>query len=371
MKIAFIDVTTTVSYGGVQTAVWQLAVALTDLGHEVHVYGGSGKLEPDLAGREVHIHRFSFTPRERVLDLGSRFQRLVERWSFSRHARQHFIAQHFDWAVLTKPFDFFWPRLMPKQHRTRFAFMSGGTDFIRGDRKLAQGISAWLACSNFNAWQLQHHFKRFPTVMFNGVDTAVFHPQDGSEARATLGLNPQDIVIGFAGRLVGWKGLSVAVQALADSRLHCHPVKLLIVGDGEERSRLAELAKKLGVAERLIMPGACAHAQLPKLYAACDMGVFPSIGDEAFGITIAEAMSCGLPVVASYIGGIPEVVGNEGGSGLLFTPGHAQDLADQLLTLIEQPELRARMGRVARQRIERMFTWRMAAQRLLKVLESH
>ena len=76
-----------------------------------------------------------------------------------------------------------------------------------------------------------------------------------------------------------------------------------------------------GVAEQVIFHQPVEHAMLPEFYAACDAGVFPSIGDEAFGITIAEAMACGKPVIASYIGGIPEVVGNEQSAGLLVTPG--------------------------------------------------
>ncbi|MGB7502372.1 MAG: hypothetical protein WBM25_08250, partial [Azonexus sp.] len=79
MKIAFIDVTTTVSFGGVQTAVWQLAIVLTDLGHQVSIYGGDGTARADLEGRAVSVCTYPYTPRERFPNFGTRFRKLAER----------------------------------------------------------------------------------------------------------------------------------------------------------------------------------------------------------------------------------------------------------------------------------------------------
>lgn len=369
MKIAFIDVTVTVSYGGIQVAVWQLARALSDLGHEVTVFGGEGAIRPDLGGRPIDIQTFPFTPRERVLDLGNRFRRLWERWSFARHARKAVAAGDFDWVVLTKPFDFFWPRLMPAGSRTRFAFMSGGTSFFKFDRYLARRIDAWLACSHFNAWQIGAHFKRFPRVMYNGVDIDHFRPAARDSARrAELGIGQEEVVFAFAGRLVGWKGMAVAIRALAEPVLKDLPVKLLIIGEGGEKKALVALAAKLGLADRIIFQGAVAHAALPGWYALSDAGVFPSIADEAFGITIAEAMACGLPVIGSHIGGIPEVIGNEGTAGVLVSAGDPAVLAEAMAGLAGDPDRRARLGLAARQRIVEQFTWMQSAGRLLQGL---
>ena len=369
MKIAFIDVTATVSFGGVQTAVWQLAAALADLGHSLTVYGGTGDIRPDLGGRPIEVRTFPFTPREKVLDLGSRFRRIVERWSFARHARSAVAAGDHDWIVLTKPFDFFWPRLLGRTCRSRFAFMSGGTDFFAGDRWLAGGISAWVACSHFNAWQIQHHYKRFPRVIYNGVDVEHFAPGSADPAlRASLGAAPGEVLFAFAGRLVGWKGLKVAVRALARPELRELPVRLLLIGDGDDLPGLQKLAGELGVGSRLIFQKPVPHRELPRYYASADAGVFPSVGDEAFGITIAEAMSCGLPAVASYVGGIPEVVGNEGSCGLLCAPGDAAALAAGMAALAADAGLRRKLGEAARRRICDNFTWQHAAQRLLAAL---
>ncbi len=368
-RIAFIEVTATVSYGGVQTAVWKLAEALAAAGHEVAIFGGKGDIAPALA-HPVEVHRFAFTPREQVPDLGSRFQRLVERLSLARHARAALAAGGFDWAIVNKPFDFFWPWIMPRGCRTRFAFMSGGTDYIPLDRVLVRRIDAVLSCSYFNAWQLRTRYrKRYPVVIYNGVDIERFSPlHAGGPLRQRLGVSADETLFIFAGRLVGLKGVAVAVRALAEEPLREVGARLLVVGDGPERVRLEQLASDLSVRARVIFHGALPHAELPALYAAADVGVFPSVGAEAFGIAIAEVMSCGKPVVASHIGGIPEVVGNEGSCGLLFAPGDAGALAQAMRRLALDPVRRTAMGMAARRRIEGEFTWAAAARRLCEGL---
>ncbi|SFU80418.1 glycosyltransferase family 4 protein [Xenorhabdus koppenhoeferi] len=366
MKIGFIDVTVTVSYGGIQTAVWELAKALTDAGHEIHIFGGTGDIRPELDGRNIHIHTFPFILRERVPNIGRRFQRIVERYSFARHAREAVMAENFDWVILTKPFDFFWPRMISETSHTKFCYMSGGTSFFKGDRILGRKISTWVACSHFNAWQIQHHFKQFPNVIYNGVDTDKFKPTD-SGIRTQLGINEGTFLLTFAGRLVGWKGMKVAIDAM--TLLKDKDVKLLIIGAGEELKQLEKRVSALQLEKSVIFQPAVSHDQLPEFYSAGDAGIFPSIGDEAFGITIAEAMACGCPVIASYIGGIPEVVGNENQAGILVTPGDAKAIADAVNHLLSLEDRGKSMGRYARQRIEAMYTWEHSANRLLNAIK--
>jgi glycosyltransferase involved in cell wall biosynthesis len=259
--------------------------------------------------------------------------------------------------------------MMPSGARTKFAFMSGGTDFFTGDRRLAKRIDAWLACSYFNAWQIKSRYRRQPVVIYNGVDTERFAPRDDAAAtRASLGVAPDEVLFAFAGRLVGWKGVAVAVRALADPVLAGTRSRLLVVGEGDALPELRALAAELGVAERVIFHPPVPHAELPRYYAAADAGVFPSIGDEAFGITIAEAMACGKAVAASHIGGIPEVVGNEETCGLLVPPGDAKALAAAMAALARDPEGRTRMGGAARERIVRLYTWKHSAARVASAL---
>jgi glycosyltransferase involved in cell wall biosynthesis len=369
MKIAFIDVTTTVLVGGVQTAVWQLSAALAEMGHEVTVYGGQGEVRPHLHGCAVDVCTFPFTPRKKFPNFGVRFRKLAERLSFARHARHAVAAADYDWVILTKPFDFFWPRLLGTSN-TRFAFMSGGTDFFLGDRWLAKAIDVFMACSHFNAWQNGVHFKRFPSVIYNGVDVQHFQPGLRNwERRRALGVKDHELLFAFAGRIVGWKGLAVALRALAEPALKNLPLRLMIIGEGDAKSGLQKLAAQLGIEEQLIFQGAVPHEELPVWYGLADVGIFPSIADEAFGITIAEAMACALPVIGSHIGGIPEVIGNEGSSGVLVPAADHRALATAMAHLAENGELRQLLGQQARQRIKKHFTWQQSAFRLLENLQ--
>ena len=368
-KFVFIDVTVTVSYGGIQTAVWHLAKELHDLGHQVSVFGGRGHVRPDLGGRDISVHLFPFVSREKIPDLGSRFQRIGERLSMAVTARRAFLEGNYDWAVLTKPFDFFWPWIVPKKCHTRFVFSSGGTDFFPGDRFLARRVQQFFACSHFNAWQLAHHYKRFSNIIFYGVDLQKFYPVAGNHPlRRHLKLPEEGVFCGFAGRLVGWKGLRVAIQAMHILGDHS-PVRLVILGDGPQKAELQEHARSLVEAGRVFFRDAMVHQEIPNFYAAMDIGLFPSVGDEAFGIAIAEAMACGKPVIASAVGGIPEVVGNEGVCGLLVGIGDAKRLAQAMRALEKDPAFRIRMGEAARRRITTHFTWGKVAQRFLDGLE--
>lgn len=368
-KIVFLDVTSTVSYGGIQTAIWQLAIALHDAGHEVSVVGGQGYIRPDLGGRSIGIHTFPYTHRDSIINFGNRFRKLVERLTLARTARKHLIDTGYDWVILSKPFDFFWPWILPKDLPTRFAFMSGGTDFFAGDRWLGKKVDAWLACSHFNAWQIHHRYSQFPRVIYNGVDVTVFAPRTtDSGNRQRWGIGSDEILFAFAGRLVGWKGIDVAIQSLVHPALSGVPVKLLLIGSGPQERKLRLLAEELAVADQVVFAGPVPHHELPAIYADVDAGIFPSIGDEAFGITIAEAMSCGKPVIASHIGGIPEVVGNEGSAGILVTPGDSSELAIAMKQLACDAALRQAMGKTGRKRVEQQFTWTLSASRLAKEL---
>lgn len=367
-SIAFIEVTATVSIGGVQTCVWRLANALAEQGHRITVVGGDGAIRPKICD-SVEVWTFPFLERSRVLNLGSRFRRSIERISFARAARRRVLAAHFDWIVINKPFDFFWAWLVPAHGSTRVAFLSGGTDFFPLDRVLGRRLSAWLSVSHFNAWQLHARYKGWPRVIFNGVDPVRFQVAERDEAlRKELGLNQTDVVFGFIGRLTGWKGASVAIEAFSQARMGGRAVRLLIVGDGEQLPRLQQQVRQLQLADSVVFVPAVAHDEVPRLYRAIDVGVFPSIGDEAFGISLAEAMCCGKPVIASHVGGMPEVMGNEGSCGVLVPPHNADALARAMVQLADDAAARLLMGRAARKRIITQFTWEHAARRLSEAL---
>ena len=136
--------------------------------------------------------------------------------------------------------------------------------------------------------------------------------------------------------------------------------ELWLIGDGPQLAGWLELARQLGISDRVKPHPFVPHHTLPGLWDAIDIGVFPSSGDEAFGITIAEAMSRGKAVIASYVGGIPEVVGNENQCGWLCENSNAEAFAAAIVAAREA-DLQA-MGNNGRGRVATQFRWSKLAE---------
>jgi glycosyltransferase involved in cell wall biosynthesis len=195
MRLAFYDVTVSISIGGIQTAVWELAPETAVRGHRVHVYGGRGTVRPADLQPSIEVFTFPYLSRNRVPDLGSRFQRIVGRLSMTPFTRGPLRAGAYELIFLTKPFDFFVPFLLGETSKTHYAFMGGGTDCFAGDRLLASRIDIWLACSHFNAEQVQTRYKRYPKVVYNKMDVDRFKPMPQDLAlKQRLGVHDGEVV---------------------------------------------------------------------------------------------------------------------------------------------------------------------------------
>ena len=166
-------------------------------------------------------------------------------------------------------------------------------------------------------------------------------------------------------RLVVRKGLDDLLQALALAG-DCD-LSLTLQGAGPEAQALERLAHSLGIADRVHFNGYRPQPELPDVYAQADIFVLPS-HTESCSMALLEAMSCGLPVVASQIGGNPELI-EEGRGGLLVPIRSPRDLATALSTLAADPLLRARMGAYNRARIEASYSWDVVARRYLEAYE--
>jgi len=239
-------------------------------------------------------------------------------------------------------------------------FRSGGTDFFLGDRLFAGVVDHWVSTSRYNAAQVEARYARPVTVIHNGVDTDHFFPQERD--RTLAGLPAEARVIVSVGRLVGWKGLHVIIEALAELPADVH---YLIIGEGAERDALQQLAARLGVAARIRFAGRVAHADLPRWLSLGDIFVQPSIGEEAFGISVVEAMACGLPVLAADNGGMREIV-LPGSTGQLLPPGDIAAWRSALAQLLAAGG--KTMGAAARRRAIDHFTWAANAVALEQML---
>lgn len=194
----------------------------------------------------------------------------------------------------------------------------------------------------------------------NGVDADRFQPLPPPVQAPS----PGPVQLLFVGRASAEKGLLCLLDALA--RLKDLPWAINIVGDGPELAAIRAEAVRQGLADRLTCSGWLPRADLPERYRQADLFVFPST-DEGMPNTVLEAMASELPVVACRIAGCEELVDDQT-TGLLVPPRDPAALAQAIAQLVNDPVLRARFGQAARQRVERRFSWRAAAEAYLALM---
>lgn len=223
-------------------------------------------------------------------------------------------------------------------------------------------------------------------VIPNGVDWAYFASPQRELARAELQVPDHTVVLVFSGRVVPDKGLIVLVEALKILVQNSRQEILLLVagsaGLGQPYRDQIELNRTLPVSfqyEKQVkersegLPvrflGALSRSELRRLYHAGDIFVCPSVFQEPFGIVNIEAASAGLPVIASQVGGIPEVI-YPGMNGLLVPPENPPALAATLQQVIQNPQLRLDLARNATE-LARQYDWSEISARIMQVYQSH
>jgi glycosyltransferase involved in cell wall biosynthesis len=198
------------------------------------------------------------------------------------------------------------------------------------------------------------------------VDLDRFRPGlDASSLRGDLQLEGKR-VIAFTGRLVPHKGVDVIVQALRELP---PDVVFLVIGAGPRLPDLIGMASRVGVADRVRFCPSVSDDDLPRYLALAEIFVFPSQNRlEGFGLTVAEAMAVGLPVIIADVPGVREVI-EDRREGLLAEPLIASDLAAKVRILLDDPALGRRMGAAGRQRAETRYAAPVVAGQLIRLYE--
>ena len=189
----------------------------------------------------------------------------------------------------------------------------------------------------------------------NGVDTGRFRPAPAevrSAARAALGMDAQTIVFGCLARLTGVKRHTDLLQAFAIVRQHTPQAHLLLLGDGPLRGEVSAQVVALGLTNAVTLLGD--RPDVEQLLPALDVSVLAS-STEGMSNAILESMACGLPVIATAVGGNLQLVRDQS-SGLLVPPLDPASLATAMQVLAGSPATRAQMGQVARERMVREFS---------------
>jgi len=197
-------------------------------------------------------------------------------------------------------------------------------------------------------------------ALTNGVDTTMFR-----SVEPTLPRRAGRYRIIVPRRLFEKNGVEFFIRAMPKLRDRVD-VEAIIVGDGPLRVVLEKLARELGVADAIHFLGARPNTEMPGLLASADVAVIPSLM-EATSIAALEAMSCEVPVAASRVGGLPEII--DGAVGTLFEPADPDNLASAVAALLERPDLRA-LGEMARKRVVESWSLERLAKRHIEIYES-
>ena len=186
----------------------------------------------------------------------------------------------------------------------------------------------------------------------NGVDTNKFNIYRKEFTRKKFGFKKEDFIIGIVARLDPIKNHKTLFFAFKEIVKNYPQVKLIIVGDGPLREELKEKSYQLGIKNKVIFMGE--RDNVPEILKTFDIFVLPSL-NEGMSNTILEAMATGIPVIASNVGGNPELV-IDGRTGFLFSPNDVESLVQKIKTYILHPELKQKHGYNARKRVEEKFS---------------
>ena len=337
--------------GGVEVLGAKFILALRERGYEFAVITSHGALDlPDEETyQEVPIHRFQFWKAltGRDVDLLARTTREVSR--LKRAFRPDLVHINF-----TDPTAFFHirtsrahPAPLLVSIRIGLPKEGGGRDTLLGQTlRSAQWVTANSAAILAEARRLVPEITSYSSVIFNGLDTPATLPEP-------LPVNPHCLLC--VGRLVSAKGFDLAISAFASLVPRFPGLRLVIAGDGPVRNDLERQAVELGVSNLIDFLGWVNPETVPALMNRATLVVMPSRWEEAFGLVALEAALMARPVVATRVGGLPEVVAHEQ-TGLVVEKDDHQALAGAIAFLLEHAEVAVKMGKSACLRAQDLFS---------------
>jgi glycosyltransferase involved in cell wall biosynthesis len=312
----------------------------------VHTLGYQLLVEPMRFNGNFHLHYFP--------TVGRRLRELCPTIVHIDEEPYNFATWHILWSarkIGARTVLFSWQNL---NRRYPFPFSMGERWALRTADCLIAGTDSAAA-----VWREKGYRGPLPVIQQFGIDPDLFSP---SPAKDTHG---GGFVIGYVGRLVQEKGVDTLIEAAA--RLP-GIWRLEIVGQGPERASLERLAHRLNVADRVAFNGQLPSTRLPALYRQLDVLVVPSRTranwKEQFGRVIVEALACGVPVIGSDSGAIPDVVGD---AGLIVGENDVDALTNALQSLMGEPDKRRSLSTAGRARALARYTHSQVAIRTAQI----
>jgi glycosyltransferase involved in cell wall biosynthesis len=195
-------------------------------------------------------------------------------------------------------------------------------------------------------------------IVHVGVDPAQFHPME------QIDVVPARLMT-TASADVAMKGLAFLLEALAKLRTDDPRVHLVVIGKPKYDSRATRLIKELDLSNSVEFVSGVSDQRIVELYNEAEVAVVPSLY-EGFSLPAIEAMSCGVPLIATTGGALPEVVGDDGVTALQVPPGDSEALAAKIRWALSEKNLRATVGNAGRKRVEQNFSWRITAEQTVE-----
>ena len=344
--------------GGSGVVATELGKALAKLGNEIHFITTGHPSRLSGYDERVYLHKVvtgeyplfqQYTPYS--LSLAVKIREVAEQYRLDL-VHVHYAIPHAASAFLAK--EMLKPQRLPTMttlHGTDITLVGIMPSYYEITRFSIEKSDAVTAVSEFLRRETVREFRieRPIEVIHNFVDTELFRPKTSCAARSRLSPNGEKVLMHISNfRKV--KNLPVLLQVFNDVQKHI-PARLALVGDGPERESVERQAEDMGIIDRVDFLGD--QEFVAELLPAADVFVLPS-QHESFGLAALEAMSCGVPVVGSRIGGLPEVIIHEE-TGYLCDPNDVACMSAIVLGLLRDEDLRLKIGRAARARAEQEF----------------
>ncbi|MFH0918592.1 MAG: glycosyltransferase family 4 protein [Candidatus Omnitrophota bacterium] len=346
MKILFIA--NHLNVGGISSYLFTLGSGLKQNGHQVYLASSGGELEDKFTQAGITLFKVPLATKNEIS-----YKIFISFWKLKKISRQLNIDLVHSHSRTTQVLGDFLGRSLAKPH----IFTCHG--FFR-PKLLRRIFGCWgqrvIAISQQVKEHLMMDFKLAENkirVIHNGIDTKNFGDfSTRDKMRQKLGIGRQDFLVGIIARLSDVKGHTYLIQALPEVLKSNPQVKLLIIGQGKTKEALIKEADDLGLGSSIIfIPEA---KNTPELLAAMDVFVMPSL-QEGLGLALMEAMAQGVAVVGSAVGGIKTLIQDKV-NGLLVAPAEAPALAQAIISLLGDAQLRGDLGVQARKFIIANFS---------------
>ena len=403
LKICLLGYRSNPYSGGQGIYMRYLSEALVEAGHSVDVISGPPypDLDPrvklitlpslDLYAQEDHISAFRFRMLLSFTDSFEYFSTFTggfpEPYTFGRRLVRHFKINQPDYDIIhdnqslcygvLKLQKMGYPVLTTIHHpiTSDLAIALSQTNtwgmrllikrwhsFLRMQKKVVPQLKHLVTVSRAAQQDIAAAFgvaREAIDIVHNGIDTALFRPLDGVERKPFT-------IMTTASADAPLKGINYLLEAIAITKTSFPEIELCLIGSLKPDGESNQLIKNLKLDDHIHIHSQITTDHMVRLYAEATIVVVPSIY-EGFGLPAAEAMACGLPVISTDGGALPEVVGD---CGVIVPTRNKEAIATAIIDLLNSPEKRASLGLVARRRIQEQFSWARAASALAQLYKT-